>query len=282
MGQTQKLSPTDKSQLLDRAYGWLQRISERGLDANREGSLVDTSKRIPPRFGQVCGAEPRIARVANVRMVPLGSNLHLRETGCPVTRPHPEALYFHIARNALDSIENETDEFRLSQRIGTAIVFSALTLEAFINQEFGLHAETRKIFENEKGIPLRTKWLLLPLLLQSTKTFETGKTPFQNFSELVTIRNTIFHFNPSATVDWLNRRPNQRLFSDLVKDINLSKSYFQVVEEMITKLHQLTGGKTELPDFLHGSEYLTSIWADFPMVTDVLAAVADQSHAGLV
>jgi hypothetical protein len=30
MGQTQKLSPTNKSQLLDRTYAWMQRISERG------------------------------------------------------------------------------------------------------------------------------------------------------------------------------------------------------------------------------------------------------------
>jgi hypothetical protein len=50
-------------------------------------------------------------------------------------RPHPEALYFHIARRALDEIEQETDEFQLAQRVGTAIVFSALTLEAFINQQ---------------------------------------------------------------------------------------------------------------------------------------------------
>jgi hypothetical protein len=33
IGQTQKLSPTDKSQLLDRIYGHMQRVSERGLDA---------------------------------------------------------------------------------------------------------------------------------------------------------------------------------------------------------------------------------------------------------
>jgi hypothetical protein len=33
MGQAQKLSPTDKRQLLDPAYGWMQRIGERGLDA---------------------------------------------------------------------------------------------------------------------------------------------------------------------------------------------------------------------------------------------------------
>jgi hypothetical protein len=31
---------------------------------------------------------------------------------------------------------------------------------------------------------------------------------------------------------------------------------------MIRKLHELTDGKTEIPEFLGGSEYLTTIWLD--------------------
>ena len=65
-------------------------------------------------------------------------------------RAHPEALYFHIARRALANVEEETDEFQLAQRIGTAIVFSALTVEVFINQEFGLHSETQKMIRRKK------------------------------------------------------------------------------------------------------------------------------------
>ena len=80
-------------------------------------------------------------------------------------RPHPEALYFHIARKALDQIENETDEFQRAERVGTAIVFSVLTLEAFINQQFGLNSELRQVIEDEKGFSLKAKWSLLPLLL---------------------------------------------------------------------------------------------------------------------
>jgi hypothetical protein len=141
-------------------------------------------------------------------------------------------------------------------------VFSALTLEAFINQEFGLHSETQKIIKEEKGLTLKAKWLLLPLLLHSDKTFETGEMPFQKFSELVTLRNAIFHFNPTETVEPHTKNPSRMFFSDLVKKVDLAKSYFHVVEEMIRKLHELTGGKTELPKFLSGSEYLTTIWID--------------------
>jgi hypothetical protein len=188
-------------------------------------------------------------------------------------RAHPEALYFHIARRVLDDIEHEKDEFELAQRVGTAIVFSALTLEAFINQEFGLHPETRKIIEEEKGLTLKAKWLILPLLLQCSSTFAITEMPFQKFSELVTVRNAIFHFNP-ANFDpnkafAPQKKPRDRFFSDLVKDIELAKSYFGVIEKMISKLHELTGGKTELPKFLSGHEYITTIWGDIRAVIEI-------------
>ena len=130
-------------------------------------------------------------------------------------RAHPKLCIFHIARRVVDGIENEKDEFQLSQRVATAIVFSALTLEAFINQEFGLHPETHKIIKEEKGITVQAKWLMLPLLLQAGKTFETGEMPFQKFSQLVTIRNAIFHFNPTKGFDLQPKRSSERFFLSL-------------------------------------------------------------------
>jgi hypothetical protein len=176
---------------------------------------------------------------------------------------------FSYCPPALDNIEGETDEFQLAQRIGSAIVFSALTVEVFINQEFGLHSETQKIIKEEKGLTLKAKWLLLPLLLQCNATFETGAMPFQKFSELVTLRNTIFHFNPTEPFDPQPKTPSRRFFSELVKDIGLARSYFDVVEKMITKLHELTGGKTELPTFLRGDQYLTSLSIDSNALVDM-------------
>jgi hypothetical protein len=177
-------------------------------------------------------------------------------------RTHPEALYFHIALKALQDIEQETDEYQIARRVGTAIAFSALTLEAFINQQFGLHPETIEVIREERGMTLTSKWILLPWVLGSGKTFELGAEPFQKFSELVKLRNNIFHFKPTAEVD--NSKPHKRFFSDIVKDIELGKSYFNVVEKMIRKLHVLTDCKTEIPAFLSGSEYLntTRIWID--------------------
>jgi hypothetical protein len=94
------------------------------------------------------------------------------------------------------------------------------------------------------------------------KSFERGREPFQTFSDLVALRNNIFHFKPPADAD--NSKPHKQSFSSVVTNPELGKSYFDVVEKMIRKLHELTDGKTEIPQFLDGIEYLTTkrIWID--------------------
>lgn len=176
-------------------------------------------------------------------------------------RPHPEALYFHIARKALDRIEEERDEFQLALRVATALVFSALTLEAFINQQFEQHPETKKLMADEK-FSLTTKWLMLPLLLGGKTTFHKGKPPFQKFSKLTKLRDDLVHFKTPKKIDLTDHKSSKQFFSYLVKDFELARCYFNVVEEMIRKLHELTDYKTEVPAFLSGTEYLTTIWAD--------------------
>ena len=58
---------------------------------------------------------------------------------------HAAALYYHIAGDAIECAVKETDEFRLAEYVCTAMVFSALTLEAYINQQYAAHNETAKI-----------------------------------------------------------------------------------------------------------------------------------------
>ena len=111
----------------------------------------------------------------------------------------------------------------------------------------------------------------MPLLFGGKKTFERGAEPFQKFSELVALRNTIFHFNPTDSVDVTASKPQKRFFSDLMKDTGLAKGYFNVVEKMIRKLHELSDSKTELPNFLAGDEYLTTIWLDIKAPIEITA-----------
>ncbi|HHT9117577.1 MAG TPA: hypothetical protein ACFYD1_03010, partial [Candidatus Hypogeohydataceae bacterium YC38] len=84
--------------------------------------------------------------------------------------PYPEVLYYHVAQDALKIARSETaqddkSEFRRKQACVTAMVFSALCLEVFINQEYEEHPEISEILEDDDRIPLTIKWFLLPLLL---------------------------------------------------------------------------------------------------------------------
>jgi hypothetical protein len=60
-------------------------------------------------------------------------------------RDHLETLYYHTAGDAIDSADREQDEFRKAEQISVSIVFSALTLEAYINQQYALHGKTKDL-----------------------------------------------------------------------------------------------------------------------------------------
>lgn len=50
-------------------------------------------------------------------------------------KPHPEALYYHIAVNSLRAAMGDSREFHRKQAVATTMVFAALCLEAFVNQQ---------------------------------------------------------------------------------------------------------------------------------------------------
>src|SRR3990167_4401998 len=113
----------------------------------------------------------------------------------PNTFPQADSLYYHIAKNALEKAQKDTNNFEKAQSVVTAMVFSSLCLEAFINQEYETHTETKEIFEDVERLSLETKWLLLPRLLGTGRTFDTGAEPFQTFKELIKVRNQqLVHF----------------------------------------------------------------------------------------
>jgi len=64
-------------------------------------------------------------------------------------REHAAALYYHIAGDALKCARKQANngkgEFYLAQHVCTSMVFSALTLEAYINLEYTFHPKTSKI-----------------------------------------------------------------------------------------------------------------------------------------
>jgi hypothetical protein len=180
--------------------------------------------------------------------------------------PHPEALYYHTAGDALAAAKIETDPFRKAELVSTCMVFSALCLEAYINQAFYNFAETRKVkvMEDNDRLPLESKWLMLPLLMGAPKTFDTSVQPYQTFNDLIKTRNNrLVHFKPSSERDTSKKPIKKTYFSELVSDVSLAEKYWRCVAEMINELHVLTSGKTELPNFLKGSRYTSRVWSEF-------------------
>jgi hypothetical protein len=178
--------------------------------------------------------------------------------------PHPEALYYNVARTAVKAARNEADEYERKQHVAVAMVFSALCLESFINQEYVRHSETNKIFEEgERGLQLETKWLMLPLLLGNKATFDRGTEHYQVFRDLVQTRNErLVHFKPQREIYEFppdSRKQNEPYFSDLLNDVERAEKYVNCVGNMIRKLNELTSKKTDIPAFLSNEKYLSRV-----------------------
>jgi hypothetical protein len=185
-------------------------------------------------------------------------------------RPHPEALYYHIAADALRAAENEPDEFERKKLITTAMVFSALCLEAFVNQQHEWKS---------KNVPLIEKWRQVSRLLGAPKSFAEDEEPFRTFVDLIGTRNQrLVHFKPVGETQYTGLRPNRRYFGELVSDLDLARSYVNCVPAMIEQLHRLTGAKTDLPGFLKGQKYLSDVWASVTVPYEVASRSRDESE----
>jgi len=103
--------------------------------------------------------------------------------------------------------------------------------------------------------------MMLPLLLGAPQTFDRGKEPFQSFLELVRLRNRrLVHFKPHNEVHETDRVPHHsQYFGEVVKDSALAAKYMACIGDMILELSRLTGGTTDVPDFLKGARYLSTV-----------------------
>jgi hypothetical protein len=174
--------------------------------------------------------------------------------------PHPEALYYHIAADSTAAGATEQDEFKRKQFGAIAIVFAALCLEAFINQEY-----ERLHLELGARTSLRTKWLSLPRRLGLTS-FDEKSEPFSSFEELIAIRNErLVHFKPGPETRLEGSGYEELYFGDLVGDPAVAAKYFECCGNMIRELNRITDGKTELPGFLSGQKYMSRVWASVTM-----------------
>ena len=146
--------------------------------------------------------------------------------------------YLDIARRARDETDNVIAENpkALPASSITAIIMSALTVEAFIN-ELGEAADmeqthrdrhgtssaaldalqdlsnTLKEIEGDKG-SIGLKYQIAYKVL-SGRTFPRGSSPFQEFQQLVALRNLLVHLKPGDKVNATGQvEPREKLIKD--------------------------------------------------------------------
>jgi hypothetical protein len=205
------------------------------------------------------------------------------------THPYPEILYYHIALDALEfakidyknmkqaqaeyeklelsNAEPTTDEpapevpwFKMLEHVATSMVFSALCLETFINQEYEQHLKNHEIFNDLDKLSLEGKWRLLPLLLGSSETFNKGAEPYQTFDDMIFTRNhRLVHFKPNLEGQPPRHTSKKRTeyWGRLVTNIALAEKYLECVRQMILELHRLTNGKTNATRVFQEGRYIS-------------------------
>jgi hypothetical protein len=118
---------------------------------------------------------------------------------------------------------------------------------------------------------VRLKWKMLPLLQGSKTTFDPGATPFQTYNQLISLRDDLAHFKPRKDISGGDGKPNQ-IFSVVVKDIERAKTQFACIPSMIHKLNELTSGQTDVPAFLNGVRYLSTVSISATMTLEFRAS----------
>lgn len=180
--------------------------------------------------------------------------------------PHPEYIYYHTAMDCLGSAKVEKDPFKRKQFVSTSLVFSVLCLETYINQLYWKFSETRKIIKANDNFPLQSKWLMLPLLLGGDKTYEINEAPYQDFNDLVKIRNNrLVHFKPDKERRTSNKNYKDDYILNLLADIEVCEKYFRCIEGMIASLNELSNNRSGLPEFLKGKKMAGTVWASFTL-----------------
>ena len=101
-----------------------------------------------------------------------------------------------ISDDDVDVLASKNDA--IGQLALIVIVFSALTLEAYINH-YGINCLSRNYFSNYLDkLDLLAKWLVIPRVVTGQK-LDPGSNAMQDLSWLVSLRNRLVHFK-SKTV----------------------------------------------------------------------------------
>jgi hypothetical protein len=145
----------------------------------------------------------------------------------------------------------------------SVIILLQACLEAYINEfiAFNRHLNPQEMEPKLAKLNLHnrsslvSKWLTAPLLFGS-KTFERGVDPFQSFTLLVSLRNTLGHYDPrfrtptefptKEVVSLQNKfrfsYPGASDWTTQILNLECAKWGCRTVKALIPKFHEFVGG----------------------------------------
>ena len=141
--------------------------------------------------------------------------------------------------NERSSIEDKTKNFILVSRINAkieqhsiiSVVFCVMTLESFINNYMVENISKSYFQKYLDKLDLKSKWVIFPRLVNG-KEFSTDSQAFEDFGNLISLRNRIIHDKPRK----------KKLFELDEKDMvyeNDAKNAINAVREMIGQLSKI-------------------------------------------
>jgi hypothetical protein len=140
--------------------------------------------------------------------MPMKRNMKGREVAPGVVMPPGltklSATMFKFACEMARQAEHGDFQPRLAYPMAS-VIHAAASLEAFLNEEVEKivatwGAEWQSTIEALERLDVTKKWIIFPRLLHN-KEFDSGAEPFQSFSGLVDLRNTLMHYRPIVTAD---------------------------------------------------------------------------------
>ena len=117
-----------------------------------------------------------------------------------------ESIFIWIAREAVEEAEglegSASASVKMQNRSITAIIMSAMLTEAFINV-IAEEQLTPTVWKAVERLNVVEKWIVVTKLI-TNKEWDKGSQPFQDFRELIGLRNDLVHYKPKLTTEKFN------------------------------------------------------------------------------
>jgi hypothetical protein len=145
----------------------------------------------------------------------------------------------------------------------SVVILLHACLEAYINEFLALHRSLHRTEVESKLIelgfsahsPLEDRWLKIPLMMRG-KTFDAGMEPYQSFKLLISLRNTLGHYDaafrtkaefPSDKIEALSAKfqfsyVGTADWTSQVLNLECARWACRTAKAMIPKFHELVGG----------------------------------------